>query len=401
MLTTLSILAISLIVYSYICLPVLLTVIAKLRTRARTSIDPPVQKEVPKIAIVVAAFNEAGTISHLIRSCLENSYPPSRVHIFVGDDGSSDGTAAEVSSFNDARITVRPYKERRGKISVLNDLMTDLSFRDFGASIVYFCDAKSRLSLNLLQDVSTYFNDPKVGCVACKLTMESAEGKAEGEGLYWKYEMRLKEMEDALGTVMGCNGGGFAMRTELYEAIPAGTIVEDFVISLKALIKGYSIRFCKSAEVRQPACADVKAEWIRKIRIGAGNFQSIRLCAPLLNPLMGLPSLVFWGHKLLRWLTPFLLLLSWLLSAATLIHPHQGDGFAVLNLALGAFLMLSAWLCWGLPTKSWPAPIRLGGYFALMNLALAAGFFRWVFRTQKVTWERADRAWSAPAHEVA
>ena len=352
----------------------------------------------PKIAVVVSAYDEADTISHLLKSCLDSTYPVDRIRIFVGDDGSSDSTVEQVRQFEDPRISLRAYTDRRGKISVLNSLMSDEELLAFEAPIVLFCDAKSKLSPNLLRDVSIYFEDPKVGCVACKLDMESTDGKSKGEGLYWRYEMHLKSMEDALGSVMGCNGGGFAMRTELYQPIPAGTIVEDFVISIQALIRGYTIRFCKTAVVSQPACADVRAEWVRKVRIGAGNFQAIRPCAPLLNPLRGMPSLIFWGHKMLRWFAPFLLMAAWLSDVVALcLHPRLNPTLHIADLVVGAFLLVSARLCWLAPKKSWPAPIRLAGYFALMNVALVAGFVRWILRTQKVTWERADRGWTAPA----
>lgn len=385
-----------LVVYSYICLPVIMTVIAK-AWRSRLRVDSARHSSLPDIAVVVAAHNERGTISHLISSCLESDYPSDRIRIFVGDDGSSDGTPDEIRGFADPRVHLRAFSERRGKISVLNDLMADREVREFGAPVTFLCDAKSVLGSSLFRDIAAYFDDPSVGCVACKLTMESEDGKAEGEGLYWRYEMHLKEMEDALGVVMGCNGGGFAIRTDLYEAVPAGTIVEDFVISLRALIRGYKIRFCRRAEVRQPACADVRAEWVRKIRIGAGNFQSIRLCAPLLNPLRGMPSIVFWGHKVLRWLTPFLLIAGWICSAAALAVEPAYVALHAVNLAAGLFLAVSGALCWKSPKRSWPSPVKLGGYFALMNLALVVGFFRWLFKAQKVTWERADRAWTQPA----
>jgi hypothetical protein len=161
-------------------------------------------------------------------------------------------------------------------------------------------------------------------------------------------------------------------------------------------MKGYRICFAHNAQVEQPACADVKSEWLRKVRIGAGNFQALGPCAGLLNPFRGVPSLVFWGHKVLRWFTPILLALVWACDLAALATV---GGFARIaheaSLSLGVFVALSAILCWLRPSGAGvPTILKLAGYFGLMNFALVIGLVRFLRRTQQVTWDKADRAWS-------
>lgn len=384
-----------LVAYSYLGLPILLMGISLIRKRATggTRAD---SKPTPRVAVVVAAHNEQSVIDHMIGACLALDYPHDRIRIFIGDDGSSDATVERAQAFAEPRLSIRAYSSRRGKISVVNDLMADPELRAFDPRITLFCDAKSVLSPNTVNAIVDSFADPNVGCVALKLRMESESGKARGEGLYWKYEMKLKALEDQLGCVMGCNGGGFGMLTELFEPIAPGTIVEDFVLSLGVLMKGYQIRFASHAEVRQPACADVRSEWLRKVRIGAGNYQALGPCAPLLNPFYGMPSLVFWGHKVLRWFTPFLLLLAWGCDAVAL---GGSTGIAhtahLASLSVALFIIAASLISWTRPNDPRvPALIRLSGYFGLMNYALLAGFGRWVRRTQQVTWEKADRTWT-------
>jgi radical SAM superfamily enzyme YgiQ (UPF0313 family) len=52
----------------------------------------------------------------------------------------------------------------------------------------------------------------------------------------------------------------------------------------------------------------------RKRRIGKGNFQNLRHFSDLLNPFTKL-GYVFWSHKALRWLTPFLIALAYVAAA--------------------------------------------------------------------------------------
>jgi hypothetical protein len=105
----------------------------------------------------------------------------------------------------------------------------------------------------------------------------------------------------------------------------------------------------------------------------------------MLNPLRGLPALGYWSHKILRWVAPFLML-----------------GMLAANMALAsepfyALFLVPQLLAYAIGLQGLlPHPIenrlvRPVRYFFLMNLALFIGFFRFVRRTQRVTWEQAAR----------
>ena len=100
------------------------------------------------------------------------------------------------------------------------------------------------------------FADPAVGCVSGELVIEQ-EGGVSGEGIYWKYEGWIKRNESRLGFLIGCNGGIFALRRRLYESLPASTIVEDFVLTLRVLEKEISgsIRAVGAGNGNRPAPA--------------------------------------------------------------------------------------------------------------------------------------------------
>ena len=66
MLTNLTLAANGLITYSYVCLPVFLTVITGLRKKSHQRISVIPANDCPKIAVVVSAYDEADTISHLL-----------------------------------------------------------------------------------------------------------------------------------------------------------------------------------------------------------------------------------------------------------------------------------------------------------------------------------------------
>jgi cellulose synthase/poly-beta-1,6-N-acetylglucosamine synthase-like glycosyltransferase len=245
-------------------------------------------------------------------------------------------------------------------------------------------DANTAFAPDAIRKLVRHFQDPGVGCVSGELGLEQ-DGGVSGEGLYWKYEGWIKKNESDLGFLIGCNGGIFALRKPLYQPLPPSTIVEDFVLSMQVLEKGYQVRLEPSAKATEPPSPTTRSETVRKIRIGAGDYQALGLTRALLHPRYGLRSFAYWGHKVMRWMVPFLLLIS------------LGANLSLLSISFYRILfgcqaagLATAFLAYHLPPgKNLPKWTRPISYFYLMNFALLRGFFRFLFQTQRVTWERA------------
>jgi len=80
--------------------------------------------ELPKVAIVIAAYNEEKVIEEKIESTLRTDYPNHLFQIFIGSDCSSDNTNSIIDAFCEKtdKITFANFKERGGKQEVLNKL---------------------------------------------------------------------------------------------------------------------------------------------------------------------------------------------------------------------------------------------------------------------------------------
>ena len=278
----------------------------------------------------------------------------------------------------DPRLHAFPFPERRGKISVLNDLVNRVN-----TNIIVMSDASTMFAPDAVKKLVRHFEDPHVGCVTGELSLEQ-EGGASGEGFYLRYERLLKRSEGRLGCVIGCVGAIFAIRKDLYTPLPATTIVEDFVLCMRVLEQGFWARSEPGAQAVDPASASSRSEMARKIRIGAGGFQALGLTRPLLHPRFGMCAFAFWGHKVLRWLVP-MFFLAGLASNIGLVHSSFFRALLILQIA-GALIAYWAYKVGPKkPTPKWTKPIS---YFYLMNYALFCGFLRFLFRTQRVTWDR-------------
>ena len=129
----------------------------------------------------------------------------------------------------------------------------------------------------------------------------------------------------------------------------------------------------------------VSHEMTRRIRIGAGGFQSLLLCWQSLLPWRGPYTFAFWSHKVLRWLVPFFMIAALVSNFALLQNPIF-VALLLLQLAFYALACIGA-LLRRMKIILFNAPY----YFVMINLALLLGFFRFITGTQQAAWKRTAR----------
>jgi len=367
-----------LVVYAYVGYPAALWVATRLRRTSWKTDD----HYNPSVSIIVAAHNEERVIGKRVENLLGLAYPADRMEILIGSDGSDDRTVEILKGFSDARVRVFDFAERRGKVAVLKDLVSRAT-----GEVLVFSDANTMFHDDAVQKLGGRLADARGGAVCGHLNLVSSKTGLTAENHYWRYEQYLKAQEGRVGCALGANGGIYALRRELFENIPDDTIVDDFVIGMKVYERGLKVVYAEDAKATEEVPETVKQEFVRRVRIGAGNFQAMVLCRQLLLPWKGLVSGCFWSHKVLRWFVPFLLvgvfIVNVLLATRVL--------YAGLLAAQGVFYA-AALAGWILERKG----LRKGllvvpCYFAGLNMALLVGFFAYVFGLQKVTWKRTER----------
>ena len=186
----------------------------------------------------------------------------------------------------------------------------------------------------------------------------------------------------------GANGAIYAMRRELYRPIPDNTIVDDFVIPLFAKLKHrFRIVYDATAIAHEETAPTIRDEFRRRVRIGSGDYQSLVLLWPLLSPKYGWTSITFFGHKVLRWLSPFFLLAAGVSNLFLLSQPF----YRVTLLAQAAFYAAAFAGIWVTGQSRLTKLLRATSLFCSVNAALLMGFFRWATTVQTGMWQRTDR----------
>ena len=362
------------IVYSYAIYPLLLALVP---IRRREELSGPV--EWPAVSVLISVYNEEKHITQRIENLLALDYPPDKLEILIGSDGSTDRTNVLVRRFSDPRVHLREFGQRSGKPSVLNRLIPQTH-----GELLAFSDANALFAPDALQKLARHFRDPRIGGVCGRLLFHGRTSETD-EGPYWKLETYLKTRESALDSCLGANGAIYAIRKSYWPIIPDNTFVDDFVIGMRVREQGVRVVYDREAVATEELPQSVGHEMTRRIRIGAGDFQALFLCWRSLLPWRGFHSLAFWSHKVLRWLSPFFMAAA-LISNIALLRRPLFAALLTLQLAFYALAVIGA-LRGGRKIILFSAP----HYFVTINLALLLGFFRFITGTQQAAWKRTAR----------
>ena len=386
--TTLFFIALFLVFYTFFGYGILLFVLVKIkRLFSRDNKPQYAFEELPSCTLVVAAYNEEDFIEQKIANTLALRYPAGKLQLIFITDGSTDRSPEIVSQYPGITLLHKP--ERSGKIAAVHRAIEHIS-----TDLIVFTDANTFLNPDALFYLCRHYADAKVGAIAGekRVMIEASADATAGEGIYWKYESKLKAWDSELYSVVGAAGELFCIRQALYEPVPSNSILDDFMISMKIAQKGYVIVYEPEAYAQETSSANISEELKRKVRIAAGGIQSVIWLKSLLWPFK-YPVLTFQyiSHRVLRWtVTPFLMILAFILNVM-LVLQQEGLTYQVLLIAQIAFY-LSAYL--GKLMESRKVRVKLlfiPYYFCMMNYAVLAGLLRYFFGEQSVIWEKAIR----------
>ncbi len=362
------------ILYCYAFYPALLTLLPFRRPH-----DTGEPAEWPKASVLISVYNEEKHIAARIENLLALDYPPDKLEILIGSDGSEDRTTDIASKYNDPRLKLLSFSPRRGKPSVLNRVVPQAQ-----GELLVFTDANALYAPDALRKLARHFADPQIGGVCGRLILNGTSSETE-EGPYWKLETFMKQRESAMDSCLGANGAIYAIRRALWPGIPDNTLIDDFVIAMRVREQGFRVIYDADAVATEDLPQSVSHEMTRRIRIGAGGFQSLFLCWRSLLPWRGTYTFAFWSHKVLRWLVPFFMIAALVSNFALLPNPLF-VALLLLQLAFYAFACLGA-LLRRMKIVLFNAPY----YFVTINLALLLGFFRFITGTQQAAWKRTAR----------
>lgn len=364
----------ALLAYTYVGYPVLIAVCARIRP-LRVARDESFE---PTVTVIIPAYNAATYVPDKLDSLLGQDYPADKLEILVCSDGSTDGTDDLLRQYAERtdRVVALRSDERRGKPHAVN-LMLERASGD----VLLMTDIRQPLAPHAVRALVANLADPDVACVSGNLVLKGSAGA----GVYWRYENWIRRSEGSFRSMVGVTGPIYAIRRADMTDLPSGIILDDMWVPMRLRLAGRRIVMEAAAEAYDDAFGD-KRELGRKVRTLAGNYQLFSLLPKLLIPFANPSWFETFSHKLLRLLSPWMLVALLVTSIAAVAQPAAIPSRTVLWLLRG---MIAGQLLFYAAAMVGPRGGRLTGVartFVVLNYAAVAGLWRYLRGKQKVTW---------------
>lgn len=380
---------IALIAYSYVLYPILLRFLVKNKQFSHQQYNK--DKELPHISIMMSALNEERIIEKKIHSIFDTSYPLEKIHVYIGSDYSIDKTNKILQDLSKtySHLHFNYYEERRGKANVLNSLKKDIHT---STKVVVLTDANVLFTKDTLFHLAKHFKDEQIGQVGANIInyFEADKPISQQENYYIQRENSIKYNEGLFdGSMIGAFGACYAIRRDLLIEFQQTFLMEDFYLSLSVLQKKYKAILDKDAICYEDLPGIIEEEYKRKKRISAGNYQNMMAYLDLLLNIFSKVGFCYWSHKLLRWFTPFFLII---IGVCTILLGILN--FIPIKFIIGfSCLIIAFWVIDYFMEKAHKQIVilRFVRYFIYMNLAMLQGFFMYIKGIKTNVWTPTKR----------
>ena len=325
----------------------------------------------PTVSLIVPAHNEEDVIEARVQNLVELDYAAEKLELVVASDASTDRTHEIVRGY-DGRVRLLEC-ERAGKLPTMNKAV-----RETESEILAFGDANATWAPDALRKLVRNFADPDVAYVCGQVRFQRDDG-SNREGVYWRYEMWLRESESALGSITGGNGAIYAVRRSDYVEWPFG---HDQGFPTLMAQKGRRAVYEPEAMAFEKPSLENEDEFRRKVRMLPWSWRYLFEAGPL----RGVPPMYLFellSHRVLRYASGFLHV--GLLATSIALW---GDGWVY-------EATLAAQALWLVLAAAGKLKLRVPGaglawYYLLMTVATMAALVRYLREGAPLMWEKAE-----------
>ncbi len=326
------------------------------------------------VSLIISAYNEEMIILKKLENSLEIDYPADKLEILVGSDGSLDKTNDIVRNFPSRRIIFFEWAQRRGKVNVVNDLVSQAQ-----GEIIVFTDANTLIEKSAFKKLLKHFSSESVGAVSGDVILKDNNlSKALSESAYYKLERNIQKFESKIDSIIGVDGGLFAIRKNIFVSPSANIILDDFVVSMHVLNKGYRVIYEPEAIGYEKPPRTFPDQLRRRIRVARGCFQTLFQKEGLLVSNSIVLNWEYISHKLFRWSSPFFLIILFL-SNLLLVAQGYYKTFFFLQVIFYIFAFIGKYVSF------WIFSIPF--IFCLANYAILKGFWSYFSTKSSAIWD--------------
>jgi cellulose synthase/poly-beta-1,6-N-acetylglucosamine synthase-like glycosyltransferase len=330
--------SVGLLLWTWAGYPLLMALLGRLRA------GPAIPRAVSvHVSAIVATRDEATSVAERVADLLASAWPEDALEVIIALDASTPAARRPaLHALGAGRVRVVTGDEPGGKAAALN-----AGVRAASGEVLVFTDTQQRFEPDAIGAlVAALQADPRRDVVggALHLPGDRPGMRRSPVEWYWAMERALRTDEARVHSTIGVSGSIYAMWRRAWVGLPAGLILDDVYVPMRAVLAGRRVGYeprARAWDVRRTSAAQEQG---RKVRTLTGNYQLMAWLPGLLNPFRNPVWFQFVCHKTLRLLTPWLALAAAASAAAmaTLAWPRGVAAILAGALACMAIAALAA-----------------------------------------------------------
>ncbi len=237
----------------------------------------------PRVAILVPAWNEAAVIGRSIDRLMSMDYPVDRLRVYVVDDASTDQTPdvirAKAVQYDHRVIHLRRATGGEGKAHTLNHGL-DVILAEPWMEALLIMDADVIYERSSLRKMARHLGDPRIGAVTAYIKEGSDPPNYLQRFVAFEYvtaQAAARRSQNVMGA-MACLAGGAQLHSRanleaLGGRIDTSSLAEDTFTTFNTQIGGSRVVFDGNATVWAEEPDRLVGLWKQRLRWARGNVQ--------------------------------------------------------------------------------------------------------------------------------
>lgn len=367
--------------YSYFVYPLILIVLQRFK-KNRSEVSMNEKDTLQFISFIITAYNEEKQIAKKLENTLKVDYPHNKFEIIVASDGSTDQTNNIVKDYVDKGVILHHVPERKGKENAQKSAIAIAK-----GDILVFSDVSTQIETVAFQQISKRFDDKIVGAVSSEDRFITEDGEIAGEGAYVKYEMWLRKLESNVNSLVGLSGSFFAARKLICQDWNI-SIPSDFNTAMNCVRKNHIAITAPELKGYYPNLKDETQEYQRKVRTVIRGIAALLSQKVVMNPSKyKLFSFQVISHKLMRWLVPWFLILTFI----TNLFLWDVSIFYKLTLLAQMIFYALALMAWLSAQVRKSAILKIPYFFMQVNIAIGHASLQYLLGKRVTYWTPSKR----------
>jgi len=270
----------------------------------------PAQDRLPRVSVILPAYNEERVIERRILNLWQQDYPLGLLEIIIIASGSNDRTTEIVNELLSGARNTSPETQlilegnRSGKA---NAIMQGLE-RAKG-EIIVITDANTKFVPGTIRNLAEAFDCSEIGAAGGRyITDRTSCSVSATEASFWDVESVLLCGESMLHSPCYVNGSVSAFRKEFAHP-QRDAIADDFEMWLEVIRSGKRCRYAPHAIAFEMSSTNLREQIVQRRRTALGTLRALwKYRRYLAKPVDRYRALILPSHRLIPMMTPFLII---------------------------------------------------------------------------------------------